>query len=175
MPRPGTRAAVKAAQQVQRFAQITEWFDRHAIVEHTERRVLFRRLREQTPDKHGRWDGFYWFEVTLVAGNMLLVHGDIEHVLFAYHDAKNLDGAINWLAQTSLGDPYVYEKAVIGMRLRTLAHDRVHVAHAALRCARALRWASQCPEREGVYGCCLAFGHKGPHVAREDPANGSPR
>jgi hypothetical protein len=169
MPRPGTRAALKAAQQEQRFKDITHWFDRHAIVYRDERRALFRRVREQQPDRHGRWDGFYWFEVTLVAGNMLLVHGDIEHVLFAYHDAKSLDAAVNWLAQTKLGDPYVYEKASIGMRLRTLAHDRVHVAHAALRCARTLLWADKCPEHEAVHPCCLAKGHEGPHVAREDP------
>lgn len=176
MPRPGTRAAVKEAMQQKRFVQITEWFDRHAIVEHSTNRVLFRRLRTEPADKHGRWEGFYWFEVALLAGGVLLVHGDIEHVLFGYADARTtLDGALNWIGQTKLGDPYVYEKAKIGMRLRTLEHDRVHVAHAAVKAARALRWANQCPEREAQYPCCLQAGHPGPHVAREDPANGLPR
>lgn len=163
-----TKASIKRAREAQRFEMITGWFSRHAIVEQSPRHVLFRGVRE-TADQYGRWEGAYWFEVTLLAGKMLLVHGDICHVLFAYHDSRDLCGAVNWMGCHPLGDSYVYEKAVIGMRVRTLSHDRVHVAHAALRAARALLWASPCPEREAPHACCLAKGHPGPHAAREDP------
>jgi len=164
-----------------RHANITGWFARHALVRKLEvdgvvTSARFQRIRTQPPDFFGRWDSAYWFEVVMLQNGRLLVHGDFEMVMFAQHHCSNLNGAVNWLGQSGLGDPYVYEKANMGMHMRMLAHDRVDVAHAALRTARALLFANQCPVLNPLHmePCCFMAGHPADCVVRTDDRLGTP-
>lgn len=132
-----TKASIARIREAERFEVITKWFAQHEIFELTEDRAVFKRKRPE-PDNYGAWDGFYWFEVVLTRGNKMLVHGDIEPVLFAYHDSRTLLQATSWLGTEPLGSEYVKEKARTGMRIRMLENDRISVAHAALQCAYRL-------------------------------------
>lgn len=77
---------------------------------------------------HGRWlvkqpgTSTFWFEVIVLAGRKLLVHGDISPVIFAYFHANeklsaedNALATVHWMAVRGRPDDhYFVEKAMIG-------------------------------------------------------------
>jgi len=92
--------------------QAREAFAKHAISKQSEGRWLLRQPDTST----------FWFEVVVLAGGHLLVHGDIQAVVFghyhAHKDATPADAArqmVFWMAQRSYPDDgYFIEKASIG-------------------------------------------------------------
>lgn len=94
--------------------QAREAFARHQIVE--------------LKTSHGRWlvkqpgTSNFWFEVIVLAGGKLLVHGDINAVIFAYYHSNpllsaedNAEGCVHWMASRPRPDDhYFVEKAKIG-------------------------------------------------------------
>jgi len=81
--------------------------------------------------------GFYWTEIRMLRGGALIVHGDIQHVLFGYNpDAGSIRGMLDWLRE-DIGSSYVEEKAAIGSRFK-IDFARLAYAHAAVLKAREL-------------------------------------
>jgi hypothetical protein len=76
----------------------------------------------------GRWlvkkpgTSTFWFEVIVLEGGKLMVHGDISPVIFAYYHPnqhssaeENAEGCVRWMASRKRpDDPYFTEKAKIG-------------------------------------------------------------
>lgn len=84
----------------------TEAFANHQIVEESEGRWL---LRKPSPD-----GGFHWTEIIALAGNGLLVDGDIDHVIFRY-GPKHPEARVRWMgSRKTAHDCYFVEKAIIG-------------------------------------------------------------
>ncbi len=74
--------------------------------------------------KHpGRWmikahgTSMFWVEIVVLRGGHLLVHGDIDHVLFGnYHPTTDApEDVVRWMGMKSGPVAYVREKAAIGM------------------------------------------------------------
>lgn len=99
-----------------RVADYMKWsresFAKHQIVKASEDRWLVRQPGTSA----------FWFEVVSLAGGMMLVHGDIDAVLFGrYYPSKDATEAqaaiekIHWMAsRTRPDDCYFLEKAKIG-------------------------------------------------------------
>lgn len=109
----GYEASVKP--RVDRIAadmeRAKENFTHHVIRKESEGRWLLSR-----PGSQG-----YWFETVVLAGGYLLVHGDIQAILFGGYHSDNINvpesnlGCIRWMAKRSRpDDPYFLEKAKLG-------------------------------------------------------------
>jgi hypothetical protein len=84
----------------------TEAFSEHEIVSESEGRWL---LRRPAPNS-----AYHWTEVIALAGNGLLVDGDIDPVIFRY-GPKHPEARVRWMARTQgADDRYFREKASIG-------------------------------------------------------------
>lgn len=141
-----TKISIKAAREKQIEEDATRAFAEHEIRSRSRDRILIQRRYR---DEKGGWDSTFAVEIVLLRGG-LLVYGDIAHVLFGYHNAESIEGALAWLGD-GLGSGYVAEKAAIGMRppnARRIDHVRLTYAHAALLKARALVLAADAPGPE---------------------------
>jgi hypothetical protein len=88
-------------------------FANHQIVERTDRSW---RLHRPYKDGHPGWDSTSWFEVTVFWNGTMLVHGDIDFVMFGHYGRwKNAESVVRWLGATKDFDWYVSQKARIGM------------------------------------------------------------
>lgn len=110
MNKKPTKVSLKAAREKQTENQAVRAFEEHEIRTRSNDRILI-----QKRHKDGGWDSTFAVEIVLLRGG-LLVYGDIAHVLFGYHNAETIEGALAWLGD-GLGSGYVAEKATIGMRL----------------------------------------------------------
>lgn len=101
--------AEKRAQELSKDAQAS--FAEHMIVRRSTGRWLLK--------KPGT--GIFWVEVVELAGGYLLVHGDIDCIVFGvYIDPCNPGERVRWMASRSRGDDaYLIEKATIGMGMRS--------------------------------------------------------
>jgi hypothetical protein len=94
------------------MAQAREAFAKHAIVKQSEGRWLLRQ-----PDT-----SHFWFEAVVLAGGHLLVHGDIQAVMFGHYHASKYETpeaaareTVCWMAHRRYpDDSYFVEKARIG-------------------------------------------------------------
>jgi hypothetical protein len=105
-------------------ADATRAFANHEIRERSEGRWVLQRRGAD-----GRWESTYWTEVLVLRGGKLLVHGDIEHVLFAYYgDSRAPERVLRWMGDcTDLGY-YVTQKARIGTGRELIDVDDDRVA-----------------------------------------------
>lgn len=73
-------------------------------------------------DEKGGWHSTFWFEVIVLAGGELYVHGDISGVHFAHYGSHtNPEQVLRWMGGRASVDGYVMEKARIGMSLPNAA------------------------------------------------------
>jgi hypothetical protein len=88
----------------------TEAFAHHQIRRREDGRWLLQRRED------GSWDSIFLAEIVALYGGRLLVHGDVETVLFAgYTDDRSVDGLLRWIADSD--SSYVAGKAQAGMKL----------------------------------------------------------
>lgn len=67
-------------------------------------------------DEKGGWNSNFWIEVVVLMGGKLLVHGDIDHVMFAhYGQFDDPERVLRWMGGTTDLGYYVHQKACIGM------------------------------------------------------------
>lgn len=90
-------ARLRYVSRLRRLAD--EAFKDHCIVQREKRAWLVR--REGT--------GFYWFEVFSLQGGRLIVHGDIQSVIFQCGSEQDAEARVHFIADSYLG--YVKEKA----------------------------------------------------------------
>ncbi len=89
-------------------------FKDHVIRKRDERSWLC--FRPYTDAKAG-WHSTYWFEVIVLAGGELYVHGDISGMHFAHYGAhKSAEEVLRWMGAHPSVDSYVLQKASIGMQ-----------------------------------------------------------
>lgn len=89
-------------------ATARETFATHTLVSRADDRKRFVLKRNGTEQS-------YWVEVLVLAGGKLMVHGDIEHLLFAYYsDSRDPYDTIRWMGIHETADSYVTQKAEIG-------------------------------------------------------------
>jgi len=95
---------------LRRLAQ--EAFSHHQIRERGSGRWTIASRSKENP---AQWQWCCWAEIIVLRGGKLLVHGDIEHVLFAqYTDSSDPEAVLRWMGKhTDLGY-YVHQKAKIG-------------------------------------------------------------
>jgi len=91
------------------ISQEMEWarknFAKHEITKSSEGRWLVRQPETST----------FWFEVVVLAGGHLIVHGDIQAVIFGRYSSGDAQQTVNWMAQRERpDDSYFVEKAKIG-------------------------------------------------------------
>jgi len=95
--------------------QARKAFDAHVIRSRDARSWLC-----YQPHKDGGWDSIFWFEVIVLAGGALYVHGDISGVHFAHYGKyERPEQVLYWMGNTSDLGYYVAQKASIGMNLGT--------------------------------------------------------
>lgn len=94
------------------LARATKAFASHEIVSSDARSWVLKKRRK---DGDG-WDGHFWVEVVVFNGGTMLVHGDIDHVMFG-HYGKFEEPAelVYWMGGTKDFSYYVMQKARIGM------------------------------------------------------------
>ncbi len=99
-------------------AQAAAQFTRHVIRSRTDRSWLVQKpyvARDGIP-RIGEWDSDFWFEVFATHGQKLFLHGDIDHVLFAYSNrGDDPEQTLRWMGQHSDLAYYILQKAAIGM------------------------------------------------------------
>ncbi len=89
-------------------ARARETFAAYTIVSRTDDKTRFLLKRDGKAQS-------YWVEVLVLAGGKLMVHGDIEHVLFAYYtDTRDPYDTIRWMGAHETADSYATQKAEIG-------------------------------------------------------------
>lgn len=82
-------------------------FNKHQIAKESAGRWLLRKPSETA---------FFWTEIICLAGNGLLVDGDIEPVIFRYGPA-DFEARVHWMgSRKTAHDHYFVEKAAIGTR-----------------------------------------------------------
>lgn len=88
----------------------TDAFDHHYVREYSTNRWLLMR-----PLKDGGWDGTYATEIVALWRGSLLVHGDIDTVIFArYTDTNDPIGCVRWIGTNSDIRYYAAQKAAAG-------------------------------------------------------------
>lgn len=92
-------------------------------------RIRFRDERSWScfrPWGEAGWDSTFWFEVVVLRGGSLLVHGDIDLIHFAqYGKYTNPEEVVRWMGDRRDLGYYVAQKATIGMQ----AGDNVVTTH----------------------------------------------
>lgn len=128
-PTPVARLAARAhalspdKRREQLMSEARAAFERHELRRSSEGRwSLHRKLSD------GSWDSIFWIEVIVLAGGKLLVHGDIEHVLFAYYSDRDPLNVVRWMGQCRDIDYYVHQKATIGTGRKAIDTDDDRVA-----------------------------------------------
>ncbi len=87
-------------------------FERHRIRSRDDRSWLVMQPYRDTNE----WESNFWFEVIALKGAKLLLHGDIDHVLFAYGDRDSSpERLLRWMGSHNDLAYYVTQKAAIGM------------------------------------------------------------
>lgn len=95
------------AQMVTRAADA---FAEHQIRERSDGRWLLER-----PGGEGKWHSDYWAEIIVLRAGKLLVHGDIEHVIFGhYSDTRDPLDIVRWMGRHEDPAYYVTQKALLG-------------------------------------------------------------
>lgn len=73
-------------------------------------------LQKRHKDSTTEWDAHYWAEIVVLAGGRLLVHGDIDVVMFSsYGRYERPEQVLYWMGNTKDVGYYVLQKAEIGM------------------------------------------------------------
>lgn len=88
-----------------------EAFEKHELVREigASRWSLRRRMED------GRFSYVYWVEIVVLEGGKLLVHGDIEAVIFASYSGEGApERVVRWMGDHPDFDYYVHQKASIG-------------------------------------------------------------
>jgi hypothetical protein len=86
-----------------------EAFANHKIVSESDRRWSLRR------EIDGKTRSEFWTEIVVLDGGSMLVHGDIEHVIFSrYTDTKDPLDVLRWIGECTDFGWYVTQKATIG-------------------------------------------------------------
>lgn len=92
--------------------EVARHFANHRIRERSPGRWLVQR---RYPDDK-EWDTVFGFEVIVLWGGKLLVHGDIDPAIFAYYGKyEDPEQVLRWMGGTSDLSYYVAQKARIGM------------------------------------------------------------
>lgn len=94
----------------ERAAESKLRFAKHVIASRGERRW---RLQVRLPN--GIWDPRFWVEVLVLDGGKLMVHGDVETVVFGrYTDSRSVEATLRWIGRCTDIGYYVAQKAAIG-------------------------------------------------------------
>jgi len=110
-------------------------FQNHVIRSHSDGRWVL-----QSKHADGGWENAFWVEVVALRRGSVLVHGDIDHIIFGqYRDSEDPEACVRWMGRRNSVDDYVLEKARIGMGS---PHDVIsHSAEVWLHHAK--RWAQE--------------------------------
>jgi len=91
-------------------------FTKHQIVDRSRASVYSWRLHKPYEKPPAGWDGTLWFEVVVFWNGTMLVHGDIDHVMFGHYGRfKDPEQVVRWMGGTRDFAYYVAQKACIGM------------------------------------------------------------